>query len=101
MNNKWADYLISAVRYDIARTHIDSVQVHQDNGVSVGSPTIWKRSQVVAAIANSYTFVTIYLENNTWKKGEDVRAFRVGSNLYLRTDRNNRASDNLGNLPEF
>jgi hypothetical protein len=38
MADKWADYLISAVRYDAAGTHIDKVRVHEDEGEKVGPP---------------------------------------------------------------
>lgn len=33
---KWADYLISEVRYNSQHTHIDQVKIHEDNGDSVG-----------------------------------------------------------------
>ena len=29
---KWADYLISAVRYDSKRSHIEKVRLHEDKG---------------------------------------------------------------------
>lgn len=34
--SKWADYLISEVRFNTAGTHIDKVRTHVDNGDSVG-----------------------------------------------------------------
>ena len=36
MTDKWADYLISAVRYNAAETHIEKVRVHVDEGDKVG-----------------------------------------------------------------
>jgi hypothetical protein len=32
MVDKWADYLISAVRYNVSETHIQAVHIHTDNG---------------------------------------------------------------------
>jgi hypothetical protein len=99
---KWADYCISAVRYNSEHTHIVKVKVHVDSGDQIGSPTEWPRSEVVFAIENRKTFVTITRSSDgKWSKGEDVRIITVGGVKYLRTDANSKASDNLGNLPEF
>lgn len=60
MTEKCADYLISAVRYNTAGTHIDRVRYHADNGDSMGSATETTRQQVVDSLENGVTFVTIY-----------------------------------------
>jgi hypothetical protein len=102
MPNKWADYCISAVRYNSERMHIVKVMVHVDNGDTMGSEREWLRSEVVNAIENRKTFVTITKSGDgKWKKGEDVRVVTVSGPKYIRTDANSKASDNLGNLPEF
>jgi len=44
---KWADFLISAVRYDADKTHIERVRVHEDLGEKVGSPKELPRVDVV------------------------------------------------------
>lgn len=99
---KWADYCISAVRYNSEHTHIVKVKVHVDSGDQIGSPTEWTRFEVVSTIENRKTFVTIARSSDgKWKKGEDVHIITVGGVKYLRTDANSKASDNLGNLPEF
>ncbi len=97
---KWADYGISAVRYDSEHTHIVKVRVHEDKGDKIGAPTEWTRSQVVTAIENGKSLVTI-LRGGNWKKGQDVHIITVKGTKYLRTDQNLKASDNLGELPEF
>ena len=99
---KWADYCISAVRYNAEHTHIVKVKVHADMGDNLGNATEWTRTEVVSAIENKKTFVTITPSTDgKWKKGEDVRIITVGGVKYLRTDANSKASDNLGNLPEL
>lgn len=41
--NKWADYLISEVRFNDAHTHINKVKVHVDKGDTVGGAVEMKR----------------------------------------------------------
>lgn len=99
---KWADYCISAVRYNTEHTHIVKVKVHTYSGDAIGNATEWIRSEVVTAIEAGKTFVTITRTTDwKWNKGEDVRIITVNGVNYIRTDANSKASDNLGNLPEF
>ena len=99
---KWADYLISGVRYNAKRTHIDMVKVHQDLGDTVGTAVDTPRATIVASIRSGNSYMTIFKgTNGNWKKGQDVRIIRVGNEEFIRTDANAIASDNLENLPEF
>jgi hypothetical protein len=99
---KWADFLISAVKYNEERTHIERVRVHEDNGVNVGAPVNSSRLTGVSNIKSGYSYVTIYkTTENKWKKGEDVRIIKVGNEEFIRTDANQTAADNLGDLPEY
>ena len=45
---KWADYAISAVRFNGAHTHIDRVRVHPDNGDSIGNGSEQVRSAMLS-----------------------------------------------------
>ena len=97
---KWSDYLISAVRY--YKDSISQLKVHKDLGDKVGQEQIWSKEEVVSSIKNYNSFCTIYKNSaGNWTKGEDVHVVTVGYSTYLRTDRNNIAKDNLGNLPVF
>jgi hypothetical protein len=99
---KWADLLISAVIYNEERTHIERVRVHEDDEVNVGAPVNSSRLTVVSNIKSRYSYVTIYkTTENKWKKGEDVRIIKVGNEEFIRTDANQTAADNLGDLPEY
>lgn len=100
--DKWADYGISAVKYNDEKTHINKVKVHKDEGDAIGSAEIWLRSQVITSLEDDKTFVTIIKNSEgKWNKGEDVGIIKVNNNKYIRTDRNKISSDNLENLPEF
>jgi hypothetical protein len=102
MSTKWSDFCISKVRYNSEHTHIVKVKVHADNGDSIGSENEKLRSEVADAIESRKSFVTIYKNSDgKWTKGEDVRVVLVSGTKYIRTDANSKASDNLGNLPEF
>ncbi|MBD3375764.1 DUF3892 domain-containing protein [candidate division KSB1 bacterium] len=99
---KWADYCISAVRYDEDETHIDKVKVHEDKEDSIGSASEWTRSSVASKIDSGNTFVTITKNSDDkWNKGEDVHIIKVNEKKYIRTDANKKESDNLGDLPTF
>lgn len=100
--DKWADYLISAVRYDPARSHIEKIRVHKDKGDVVGSAFESSRREAIANIKSKQTYITIYKgHDNKWEKGKEVQIIVVDGTEYIRTDRNQKKSDNLENLPEF
>lgn len=98
---KWADYCISAVRYDTNEKHIEFVRVHKDLGESLGTAQEWSRSQVISALDKGNTFVTITYSGNSWNRGADVHKVTINGIKYIRTDKNQQPSDNLGNLPRF
>lgn len=99
---KWADYLVSAVRYNTQRERIEKVKVHEDKGESIGNAKEWARKEVVAAITENSTFCTILRSNdNKWRRGEDIHVVVVGGEKFIRTDANAEKQDNLGELPEF
>lgn len=100
--SKWADYGISAVRYNATHTHIDRVRAHPDNGDTIGASSEYPRADIVAAIKKGTTFVTIlWGSEGNWKKGQPVYIIKVNGIEYIKTVDNGRAADNLENLPEF
>jgi hypothetical protein len=103
MATKWADYLISAVQYNAAGTHIDKVRRHPDDGDAVGSSTDVLRSSVVSQLEAGTTFATITRDstNSKWVRGADVEVITVDGEKYIRTDRDKTKKDNLGQLPRF
>lgn len=99
---KWADYGISAVKYNSAHTHIDKVRIHPDNGDKMGQSVEQARTDIVNAIKKGTTFVTILKgDDGKWKKGQPVYIIKINGVEYIKTVDNGKAEDNLGNLPEF
>lgn len=100
-DDKWADYLISAVRYDAEHTHIDKVKAHEDKGGKITPSYEEDRETVVANINRGKTYCTILKKEGKWHKGEIVGIIVVNNREFIRTDKNKTESDNLGELPEF
>ena len=99
--SKWADYCITAVRYHEPRTAILEVEIRPDTGTQLGATQRVSRAAVVNAIRTGTTFVTAYMRNGQWFRGEDVRIFQIHGEEYLRTDRDYTRADNLGSLPQY
>jgi hypothetical protein len=70
-------------------------------GDSIGEPRRVSRQEVVNAISSGTTFVTAYLRESKWQKGEDVRIVTIHGERFIRTDSNSVRADNLGSLPEY
>jgi hypothetical protein len=98
---KWADFGISAVRFNAAHTHIDRVRAHPDNGDSIGAPSEYERASIVSAIETGTTFVTIFKNAEKWSKGQPVYVITIDGTKYIKTVDNGKKVDNLDNLPEF
>lgn len=99
---KWADFVVSKVKYNHDHTQIAEVEVRADTGESISSdPRRTSRQDVVSAILRGTTFVTAYLRDGKWRKGEDVRVVTIQGVRHIRTDTNSIKADNLGALPEY
>ena len=103
--SKWADYLITGVRYDQNEVYISIVEAREDKDSELGSPANYKREQIVSAIKNGTSFVTAFKvkENDKYvfKMGASVDIIIVDNVEYLRTDKNKTKKDNLENLPKI
>ena len=98
---KWADFVITDVRYNEDNTRIVQVKRRTDNGDKLVNPEIKIRAVVVDSINKGYSYVTGRYVNNQWKRGDDVIAYALGGEYFIRTDGNKTKSDNLGELPTF
>lgn len=100
---KWADFLISAVRYSTTGTHIDAVKVHQDRGTQVGMPgEALSRPCVVSLLKIGASMCTITRKGDgPYDRGADVEVVTVDGVNYLKTRRDATKADNLGRLPRF
>jgi hypothetical protein len=99
---KWAQYLISEVRYSADHRRILQVKQHEDLDGEISEGIIVDRDVVVSNLKKGKTYITIYNgSSKTWKKGEKVRGFSVDGEYYIRTDKNKVNLDNLGMLNEL
>ncbi len=98
---KWADYLISAVRYNGNHKIVKVIQ-HEDKEGTVGEGIEVERAMVASNIKNGKSYMTIYSgPKNTWRVGKKINAFRVGGEYCIRVDKNKVDLDNLGDIVEF
>lgn len=101
---KWADFVITRVRYNAAGTHIDHVEVADDTGDALGAKRSESRSTVIANLKARKSYVTAPPSRTTSgsvEKGAAVEVIVVNGAEYIRTDRNGTARDNLGELPTY
>lgn len=99
--NKWADYVITAVRFNAKGTHIDQVQIREDKGDSIGNAKSYTRQAIVDALKQKTTFVTAFLQNSKWQLGKTVYIVPINGAEYIKTIADNKLVDNLDNLPTF
>lgn len=100
---KWADYLIFAVKTNPNQTHIHSVEVHSDFCSLVCETLILSRTEIIANIKKGFTYTTVYkTKTGKFRKGENINLTNINGEDYLRTDiKNNTPSDNFDNVPEL
>lgn len=99
---KWADYCIFQVRYDEHHRHIDRVRAYPDLEDSLGAAVDFLRTQVIAAIKQGTTFITVFRGSDSkWTRGQVVKIIHVNGTEYIKTIDNGREEDNLENLPEY
>jgi hypothetical protein len=100
--DKWADYLVSAVKSNPGQPHIDFLEVHSDFGNIVCETAICSRADVIASIKKGCSYATVFKTAiGKWRKGADVCIVCVNGEEYLRTDKNCLPSDNFDNVPEL
>ena len=98
---KWADFLISAVRYSPDRRLITEVKQHEDAEDDVGQESVVNRATVADIVKKGKKYVTVVSSGSNWQQRDSVRTFIVEGNYYIRADKNKVSRDNLGPLPEF
>jgi len=101
--NKWADYLISAVRYDSDPNNrmIAYLKVHEDVGESVGESRTWTKDELINALIHGKTFMTIIKDGSgNWKRGFEI-SIKSSKEIFIRTDVKNVPGDFLEDLPDF
>jgi len=98
---KWANHLISAIRYSSDHKYITELVQHEDQNDSISEGAIVKKRDVADAIKKGKIYMTIFNSNDNWKIGEKIQTFMVEGEVFIRTDKNKVERDNLGLLPEI
>ncbi len=96
---KWADYLISQVKYD-ADHLISFVMCHEDIGQTLTDGMLVDRMTLASELKKNRKYATVYDGGKSWKFGHRIRLHKVNGLLYIRIDGNQVNLDNLGDLPE-
>ncbi len=97
---KWADFLISEVRYSKGKV-IEEIKQHTDDGQAISEGTIVKRADIFHNMENGKTYKTIFHSLKGWKLGDDIRANKTRGIPYIRADKNKVDQDFLGPIPQF
>lgn len=95
-----ANVLISAVKYDRDRKHIEYLRVHLPvSGLPGQDVRDVRRESVVDMIRRERkTVLTVFDDDGTWVDGAEVIVTAGG---FLRTVADDVQADNLGELPEI
>ena len=100
---KWADYLISAVRYESGseKRIISYLKVHKDNINFVGEGRTWSKEELLEALKEGNSLATIRKDSKgRWFKNNNV-AISSFYETSISSDYNNIPGDYLENVPEF
>jgi len=100
--NKWADYLISAVRYsNQQRGYITYVKVHQDHTRNIGKGYTWNRDEIITALTAGKSLMTIYRkETGDWIKGMVVNLIKKNGDVFIADTKESKA-DHLSGVQEL
>jgi len=101
--DKWADYLVSAVKTNSDPKRIDYVECHSDFGCVVCENIILSRVDLILNIKKGCYYATVFRTAiGKWRKGQEVHLINVEGQDFIRTDsKKTVASDNFDNVPEF
>jgi hypothetical protein len=99
---KWADYLISAVKTVTGSSTVEALEVHSDFGSMVCETVVAKRAEVIANLKRGVTYSTVFrTAMGKWRKGDDVHLVTIDGKDYLRTNNEMVARDQFDEVPEL
>jgi hypothetical protein len=102
MSDRWADYLISHVRYADGR--IAKVLAWSDLGAMIGHGRQMDRHRMLELLRQGTTFVTITRVDADalhWRQAEEVRLVKVDGDEFIRVGPRPGQGDHLGELSRF
>jgi hypothetical protein len=89
---KWADYVVTGVQYDDARSRIIGYEVREDLGEVLGHPFKVTWANVAKAILDGTTFITATPGTSGWMPGALL-------DVVVKTVEDAAVRDNLRHLP--
>ncbi len=98
--SRWADYLVSAVRYDPDRRITHAIQ-HADAEDGIGGGQKIDRETLSANLKKGLGYCTIFSGGQNWTRGDRINLVRAGGGYSIRTDLNKAGYDNLRLVPEI
>jgi hypothetical protein len=103
MMDKWAEYLVSAVKTSSDQRYIDSVECHSDFGCVVCESIVLFRNDLIINMKKGCTYAPVFRTAiGKWRKGQEIHLVNVDNEDSLRTDsKNTVASVNFDDVPEF
>lgn len=97
---EWANYIITAVRYD--GTKIETVKRRREADGELSEPIEVPRQAVAQDLEFDVSYCTaIRDEDGEWVRGDDIEAFELDNELFIRTEEGDNPADNLEGLPEY
>ena len=97
---EWANYIITAVRYE--GTKIDKVKRRREANGDLSDPIEVPRVAVAQDLEFDVSYCTaIRDEDGDWVRGDDVKAYELDGELFIKTQEGDDPADNLEGLPEF
>ena len=98
---KWADFGITAVRYD-GLGRIEELELRQDDAGTLQHAQRWRRHHIINDSKKGKTFVTlIEVSPDRFKKGLPVHIVTVEGDKYIRTDTDPVPEDHLEGPPHL
>lgn len=97
----WGDYAITAVDMSSKKGRISRVRVYEVGEKKLRNSEVLIRSRAVDLVKDNDVTTALKKDNGNWRVGEDVHVVVASGMEYIRTDRNNTAADNLGELPSL
>lgn len=97
---EWPNYVITAVRYD--DTKIETVRRRRAHNGSLSDPIEIPRRAVAQDLEFDMKYCTAIRDSEgDWERGDDVKAYEVDGELFIKTKEGDNPADNLEGLPEF
>jgi hypothetical protein len=100
--SKWADWVITAVRFNGAGTHIEEVRAYEHTGSQLINQTTKRRLAVVSELKAGTSYCTATQgRDGRYYFGASVAVVRIDGEDFIKTRPDGTKRDNLDNLPTF